>query len=68
MNETGPEGVPPPESFSREDRRADQSAPTPEPNLKRRADSFISFQMSSMESSTEMMKHALAWGRTYVFC
>src|SRR5690606_6820500 len=65
MKETGPDGVPPPESFSRLERSFDQSAPTPEPNLNSRALSPISCQMSSMESSTEMMKQALAWGRTY---
>ena len=63
MKETGPLGVPPPDSFSLEDRSFDQSAPTPEPNLNKRALSPMSFQMSSIESSTEMMKHAEAWGR-----
>ncbi len=65
MKETGPEGVPPPDSFSRDERSFDQSAPTPEPNLKRRALSLISCQMSSIESSTEMMKQADACGRSY---
>ena len=59
MKLTGPEGVPPPESFSCEERSLDQSAPTPRPNLNRRALSPMSFQMSSTESSTEMMKQAL---------
>jgi hypothetical protein len=62
MNETGPDGWPPPESFSFEERSVDQSAPTPEPNLNSRALSPMSCQMSSIESSTEMMKHADAWG------
>ncbi len=65
MKLTGPDGAPPPLSFSCEDRSRDQSAPTPEPNLKSRALSPISFQMSSTESWTEMMKHADAWGRSY---
>ncbi len=64
MNETGPDGWPPPESFSWLDRSFDQSAPTPLPNLNSRALSPISFQMSSTESLTEMMKQALAWGRS----
>ena len=64
MNETGPVGWPPPESFSFDERSVLQSAPTPEPNLKSRALSSISFQMSSTESSTAMMKHALACGRS----
>ena len=64
MNETGPEGRPPPESFSFVERSLDQSAPTPEPNLNRRALSAMSCQMSSIESSTEMMKQAEAWGRS----
>src|SRR5690606_3282497 len=59
---TGPEGWPPPESFSFEERSLDQSAPTPEPNLNRRALSPMSCQMSSIESLTEMMKHAEACG------
>ena len=62
MKETGPEGVPPPESFSFVERRRDQSAPTPEPYLNSRALSPISRQMSSRSSSTEMMKQALACG------
>ena len=64
MNETGPEGMPPPESFSCDERSFDQSAPTPEPYLNSRALSPMSCQMSSIESFTEMMKHALACGRS----
>ena len=65
MKETGPEGVPPPDSFSCDERSLLQSAPTPLPNLNSRALSPISFQMSSTESWTEMMKHADACGRWY---
>ncbi len=65
MKLTGPDGCPPPESFSCDDRSLDQSAPTPEPNLNSRADSPMSCQMSSTESSTEMMKQAEPCGRSY---
>ena len=65
MKLTGPDGMPPPDSFSWLDRSFDQSAPTPDPNLNSRADSPMSCQMSSTESSTEMMKQADAWGRSY---
>ena len=50
MNDSGPEGLPPPESFSRCDRSVDRSVPVPEPNLKSMASLRASSMMSSMLS------------------
>ena len=50
MNESGPEGLPPPESFSRCERSVDRSVPVPEPNLKSMASLRASSMMSSMLS------------------
>ena len=50
MNDSGPEGLPPPESFSRCERSVDRSVPVPEPNLNSMASLRASSMMSSMLS------------------
>src|SRR5580693_6369639 len=62
MNETGPDAVPPPTRFSRDERSADRFVPVPEPYLKSMPSVFASPRMDSIESSTELMKHAEHWG------
>ena len=63
MNETGPDAMPPPASFSREDRIAEMFVPAPEPPLKSIASVLARSMMDSIVSFTELMKHALAcWG------
>ena len=51
MNDSGPDGLPPPESFSRCERSVERSVPVPEPNLKSIASLRASSMMSSMSSS-----------------
>src|SRR4029077_14117856 len=64
MNETGPEAVPPPESCSFEDRSTDRFVPVPLPNLNSMPSVLTSSRIDSMESSTELMKHAEpCWAR-----
>ena len=58
MKLSGPEGVPPPESFSRLLRSVDRSVPVPEPYLNSIASAAASRMMSSIVSSTDWMKHA----------
>ncbi len=58
MNESGPDGVPPPESFSRCERIVDRSVPVPLPNLNNIASLHARRMMSSMLSSTLWMKQA----------
>src|SRR3954463_9973388 len=58
MNETGPEAVPPPASSSRAERSVDRLEPVPEPYLKSIPSVLARVRMESMESSTELMKHA----------
>ena len=60
MNETGPDAVPPPASFSREERMRDRLEPVPEPPLKSIASVLARSMIDSIVSSTELMKHALA--------
>ena len=62
MKLTGPDGLPPPESFSRLERRVDRSVPVPEPNLKSIASLVASRMIPSMSSLTLWMKHAEACG------
>ena len=64
MKDNGPEGVPPPESFSRELRIVDRSVPVPEPNLNSIASLVARRMMSSILSSTDWMKQADAWGNS----
>src|SRR2546430_15574543 len=58
MNDTGPEAVPPPASSSFEERRLERLEPVPEPYLKSMPSVLASPRMESIESSTELMKHA----------
>jgi len=67
MNERGPEGLPPPASFSRWLRRVERSVPVPEPNLKSIASLRARSMMSSMLSCTLWMKQAEPWGYSYGF-
>src|SRR6188474_691712 len=64
MNETGPEAVPPPAIFSREDRMVDRLLPAPEPNLKSIASVLARSMIEDIVSWTELMKQALhcGWG------
>ena len=62
MKLTGPEGLPPPESFSWLERRVDRSVPVPEPNLNSMASLWASRMMLSISSLTLWMKQADACG------
>src|SRR3977135_3444617 len=62
MNETGPEAVPPPAIFSREERMVLRVEPAPEPNLKSIASVLARSMIEDIVSSTELMKQALHWG------
>ena len=62
MKLTGPDGLPPPESFSWLERKVERSVPVPEPNLKSMASLFASRMIPSMSSLTLWMKHAEACG------
>src|SRR5690348_6275518 len=64
MNETGPEAVPPPDSCSRDERSTDRLEPVPLPNLKSMPSVLARSRIDSIESWTELMKHADAcWER-----
>ena len=58
MNDSGPEAVPPAESFSRHERSADRFTPAPEPPLKIMPSLRYQFRIESMLSSTLRMKQA----------
>src|SRR3954469_19468603 len=58
MNETGPEAVPPPCKSSLDERMGERLVPVPEPYLKSMPSVRASVRIDSMESSTELMKHA----------
>src|SRR5215208_2264856 len=58
MNETGPEASPPPERSSFEERIFDRFEPAPEPYLNSMPSVWASFRIESIESPTELMKHA----------
>src|SRR5215203_5659590 len=62
MNETGPEAVPPPVIFSREERIVDRLEPAPEPNLNSMASVLARSMMLLIVSCTELMKQALHCG------
>src|SRR3989338_4244195 len=62
IKETGPDGVPPPASRSREERSDDTLSPEPEPYLKIIPSFRYHSRIDSMLSSTERMKQALHWG------
>ena len=63
MKETGPEAVPPPESFSRLERRSEKFVPVPDPYLKSMPSVLARSKMDSMVSETLLMKQAEHWGR-----
>src|SRR3990170_4208348 len=58
IKETGPEAVPPPDSFSRAERRVERLDPVPDPYLKSIPSVLARSRMDDMESRTELMKHA----------
>src|SRR5512147_2345300 len=58
MKETGPEASPPPESRSLDERIFERFEPAPEPYLKSMPSVWASFRIESIESPTELMKHA----------
>src|SRR6266498_1624723 len=60
MKDTWPDAVPPPDSGSLEDRRTDRLVPVPLPNLKSMPSVLARSRIDSMESLTELMKHAEA--------
>src|SRR5947209_5528786 len=64
MKDTGPEAVPPPARCSLDDRRTDRLEPVPLPNLNSMPSVLTSSRIDSIESLTELMKHAEAcWER-----
>ena len=62
MKDTGPDGVPPPESFSLEERIEERLEPVPEPHLKSLPSFVCKSSNESIESSTDRMKQALHCG------
>src|SRR5262245_35728421 len=58
MKETGPEAIPPPESFSRDDRIGDRLLPVPEPHLNSMPSVLARSRIDDIVSSTELMKQA----------
>src|ERR1700681_4384934 len=58
MNDSGPDAVPPDDSFSRHERSADRFTPAPEPPLKIIPSLRYQPRIDSMLSSTLRMKHA----------
>src|SRR5581483_12285167 len=67
MNDSGPDGLPPPDSFSRCERSVDRSVPVPEPNLNSMASLRASSMISSILSCTLWMKQAEPCGYSYGF-
>src|SRR5436309_16097793 len=65
MKLTGPEGLPPPASFSLLERRVERSVPVPEPYLNSMASDVARGMMSCMSSATLWMKQAELWGYWY---
>src|SRR6478752_6341888 len=58
MKLTGPDAVPPPARYSRDERIADRLLPVPEPNLNSMPSVLARPRIESIVSSTELMKHA----------
>src|SRR5437764_12294510 len=58
MNETGPDAVPPPESFSLEERIGERLLPVPDPHLNSMPSVLARSRIDPIVSSTELMKHA----------
>ena len=65
MNDTGPLAVPPPDNGSLLPRNGERLVPVPLPYLKSSASVLASSRIEPSESSTELMKHADACGRSY---
>src|SRR3569833_163873 len=65
MNESGPDAVPPPESFSIDPRRGERLVPVPEPHLKSMPSVLASVRMDSIVSLMELMKQAEHCGFLY---
>jgi hypothetical protein len=62
MKLTGPEAMPPPESFALEERSGEKFVPVPDPYLKSRPSVAARFRIEFIVSSTELMKQAEHWG------
>src|SRR6059036_3900515 len=58
IKDTGPEAIPPPESFSLADRIGDRLLPVPEPHLKSMPSVLANSRIEDIVSSTELMKQA----------
>ena len=58
MKLTGPLAMPPPERLSRLPRNVEKFVPVPEPHLNNMPSVRVRPMMDSMESLTELMKHA----------
>src|SRR5262245_3473172 len=58
MNDTGPDAMPPPDTFPREERIGDRMLPVPEPHLNSMPSVLARSRMDDIVSSTELMKHA----------
>src|SRR5205823_9417754 len=58
MNETGPLAVPPPARSSFDERSDERFEPVPLPYLKSMPSVLARVRIDSIESSTELMKHA----------
>ena len=65
MKLSGPEAVPPPESYSVEERSGDRFVPVPDPHLKSMPSVLARVRMESSESWTELMKQAEHCGVLY---
>src|SRR3954453_8489555 len=61
MKLTGPDAVPPPFNSSIDERIFERVMPAPDPPLKIVPSSTYQLRMESIVSSTDRMKHALAW-------
>src|SRR5512132_3064141 len=62
MKLTGPEAMPPEESDSVEERSEERLEPVPEPNVKSIPSVLARSRIEPIESPTELMKQAEAWG------
>src|SRR5258706_11555232 len=64
MKEKGQEAVPPPDSCALDERRTERFVPVLLPNLNSMPSVLTSSRIDSIESSTELMKHAEpCWAR-----
>src|SRR5262249_39477094 len=58
MKLTGPDAIPPPERWAREERMGDRFEPVPEPHLNSFPSVLAKSRIDSMVSETELMKQA----------